>query len=423
MDIDKLQEAVERGYGKRIVNRPDCEDLSIAIYKKTKLLISYNTLRRFFGLAGQKNNSTVSKASLDVLAIYCGFQSYFDFCAQLESIDNLGKLYKLQLEITQQKKLDFEKITTCLAQLEKNEHLYSLMNYITVVAFNRGDLPFLKQLFKIERIFNGDDYLHAHLYFLVQTIGVQVQNNPTLAKELWKSWAKDPQARFYYFELFVDMSMLVQAHYIGIQYYLKHSTQQQDIVFANALLAWRYLLLNDRENAQKQLEKLGPHIDLTAIHPIPAARLMNCKLVLNFKENGQVSEELLVEVATLYLSFNNKTHPFFEHFICEGLVISKCYQLALKYIQEATTKTQLHQSFYLNGSTERLKILEAYCHFQLGDEALINQIKEQINLDALDSFCKEYDSIFYYAIAKKTCSKETKQHIENLGFHHLFELL
>ena len=110
MDIDKLQEAVERGYGKRIVNRPDCEDLSIAIYKKTKLLISYNTLRRFFGLAGQKNNSTVSKASLDVLAIYCGFQSYFDFCAQLESIDNLGKLYKLQLEITQQKKLDFEKI-------------------------------------------------------------------------------------------------------------------------------------------------------------------------------------------------------------------------------------------------------------------------------------------------------------------------
>jgi hypothetical protein len=423
MDIDKLQEAVERGYGKRIVNRPDCEDLSIAIYKKTKLLISYNTLRRFFGLAGQKNNSTVSKASLDVLAIYCGFQSYFDFCAQLESIDNLGKLYKLQLEITQQKKLDFEKITSCLAQLEKNEHLYSLMNYITVVAFNRGDLPFLKQLFKIERIFNGDDYLHAHLYFLVQTIGVQVQNNPTLAKELWKSWAKDPQARFYYFELFVDMSMLVQAHYIGIQYYLKHSTQQQDIVFANALLAWRYLLLNDTESTQKQLEKLGPNIDLTAIHPIPAARLMNCKLVLNFKENGHVSEELLDEVATLYLSFNNKTHPFFEHFICEGLVISKCYQLALKYIQEATTKTQLHQSFYLNGSTERLKILEAYCHFQLGDEALVNQIKEQINLDALDSFCKEYDSIFYHAIAKKSCSKETKQHIENLGFHHLFELL
>jgi hypothetical protein len=327
------------------------------------------------------------------------------------------------LEITQQKTLDFEKVTICLAQLDKNEHLYSLMNYITVVAFNRGDLPFLKQLFKIERIFNGDDYLHAHLYFLVQTIGVQVQNNPTLAKELWKSWAKDPQARFYYFELFVDMSMLVQAHYIGIQYYLEHSTQQQDIVFANALLTWRYLLLNDTDNAQKQLDKLDQHIDLTAIHPIPAARLMNCKLVLNFKENGHVSEELLEEIADLYVFFNDKTHPFFEHFICEGLVISKCYQLALKYIQEATTKTQLHQSFYLNGSTERLKILEAYCLIKTGETKKASQLKSQINLESLDAFCKEYDSIFFHAIAKKSCSKETIQHIENLGCRQLFEAI
>jgi hypothetical protein len=423
MDIDKLQEAVERGYGKRIVNRPVCEDLSIAIYKKTKLLISYNTLRRFFGLAGQKNNSTVSKASLDVLAIYCGFQSYFDFCAQLESIDNLGKLYKLQLEITQQKTLDFDKVATCLAQLEKNEHLYSLMNYITVVAFNRGDLPFLKQLFKIERIFNGDDYLHAHLYFLVQTIGVQVQNNPTLAKELWKSWAKDPQARFYYFELFVDMSMLVQAHYIGIQYYLEHSTQQQDIVFANALLTWRFLMIGQVEAAKKQLSNCDLTLPLTAIHPIPAARFLNCKLVIEFLENGNVSSALLEEVTAVFNHFKTNTHPFFEHFICEGLVVSSCYDLALNYINEANSKTQLYQSFYLNGSNERLKILEAYCLTKIGEKEKAKQLKDTIQLEQLDSFCKEYDSIFYYALEPTNCPKETIQQIENLGYSRLFALI
>jgi len=420
---DQLKTLIEKKFSSKVLNRPNCEKLSNDIFIKTKLLISYNTLRRFFGLAGQKNNSTVSKASLDVLAIYCGFESYFDFCTQLESIDNLSKLYKLQLEITQQKTLDFSKVTTCLEQLDKNEHLYSLMNYITVVAFNRGDLPFLKQLFKIERIFNGNDYLHAHLYFLIQTIGVQVQNNPTLATKLWESWAEDPQARFYYFELFVDMSNLVKAHYIGIQYYLKHSSKPQDLIFANSILAWRFLVLNETENAQKQLEKLDPTIDLTAIHPIPAARLMNCKLVLNFKVNGHVSEELLEEIAALYQFFNNKTHPFFEHFICEGLVISKCYQLALKYIQEASAKTQLFQSFYLNGSTERLKILEAYCLIKTGETKKASQLKSQINLESLDAFCKEYDSIFFHAIAKKSCSKETIQHIENLGCHQLFEAI
>jgi hypothetical protein len=423
MDLDKLKEAVERGYGKRIVDRPDCEDLSVEIYKKTKLLISYNTIRRFFGLAGQKDNSTVSKSTLNVLAIYCGFQSYFDFCAQLESIDNLGKLYKLQLEIAQQKTLEIAKVEAILAQLEKNEHLYSLMNYITVVSFNRGDVSFLKQLFKIERIFNGEDYLHSHLYFLIQTIGVQVQNNLELAKELWEIWSKDPKARFYYFELFVDMTTLVQAHYIGIQYYLIHSTHKQDIVFANALLAWRFLMLNDTVNARKQLENLDQTIDIKTIHPIPVARLMNCKFVLNFKENAQVSEELLEELATLQLYFQNNTHPFFEHFICEGLLISKCYQIALKYIQEATERTQSFQSFYLNGSTERLKILEAYCLFQIGEKKRSNHLKEQIKLESLDSFSKDYDSVFFHAIDKTTCSKKTIQHIESLGYSHLFELI
>jgi hypothetical protein len=423
MDKQNLQVAVERVFGKRIVNRPDCEELSSSIYKKTKLLISYNTLRRFFDIAGQKNNSSVSKASLDILSRYCEFQSYFEFYIQQESIDSLGKLYKLQLAIIQQEEFTIQSIEGCLNQLNKNEHLYSLMNYITVVAFNRGDVPFLKKLFCIERIFNGEDYLHPHLYFLIQTIGVQVQNHPDIAKKLWESWAKDPQARFYYFELFVDMTKLVQSHYIGIEYYLNHSTKLQDIVFANTLLNWRLLLLNETKRARKQLEKLDSTIDLTSIHPIPAARMMNCKLVLNFKENGLVSDDLLEEVETLFNYFNNETHPFFEHFICEGLVVSKCYQLALNYIQEANAKKQLYQSFYLNGSTERLKILEAYCRFQIGDHEIANQLKEQIKLESLDSFCKEYDSIFFHAIDKQTCSKETIQQIDNLGYSHLFALL
>ncbi len=423
MDVDKLKDAVERGFGSRIVNRPDCEELSIAIYKKTKLLISYNTLRRFFGLAGQKNNSSVSKASLDVFAIYCGFQSYFDFCTQLESIDNLGKLYKLQLDILQQNPLQLDSVEKCLHQLEANEHLYSLMNYITVIAFNRGDVAFLKQVFSIQRIFNGDDYLHAHLYFLIQTIGVQVQNHPEFASELWESWAEDSQARFYYFELFVDMSRLVQSHYIGIQYYLNHSRQQQDIVFANALLTWRFLMIGQVEAAKKQLSNCDLTLPLTAIHPIPAARFLNCKLVFEFLENGNVSSDLLEEVIAVFNHFKTNTHPFFEHFICEGLVVSSCFDLALHYINEANNKTQLYQSFYLNGSSERLKILEAYCLNKIGEKDKANQLKETIQLEQLDSFCKEYDSIFYYALDPTNCQKETIQHIENLGYSFLFDLV
>jgi hypothetical protein len=423
MDLEKLQDAVERAYGKRVVNRPDCEELSITIFKKSKLLISYNTLRRFFGLAGQKNNSTVSKATLDVLAIYCGFQSYFDFCTQLESIDNLGKLYKVQLEVVQQNPLDLSTIEQCLSQFENNEHLYSLMNYITVVAFKKGDIAFLKQLFTIQRVFNGDHYLHPHLYYLIQTIGVQVQSHPEIATELWKSWAQDTKARFYYFELFVDMCNLIQSHYIGIEFYLAHTKEKQAIIFATSLLTWRFLLLNDLARAKEQFISEYTLEDLCSIHPIPAARFLNNKLLMEYLDNGTVSADVQEEIATVFRYFEKNTHPFFEHFICEGLVITGYYELALFYIRAANKKVQMNLSFYLIGSNERFKILESYCLMRIGEQTASRSLKEGVQLELLDSFSASYDSVFYYAIDPEPISNELKAKFEALGYLQLARLL
>jgi len=48
MNFDDLKQEIEKVFGKKVSNRPDCEALSLAIYEKTKETISYNTLRRFF---------------------------------------------------------------------------------------------------------------------------------------------------------------------------------------------------------------------------------------------------------------------------------------------------------------------------------------------------------------------------------------
>lgn len=423
MEIEKFQLTVESVFGKRIVNRPDCEELSITIFKKTKHLINYNTLRRFFGLAGKKNNINVSKGSLDILAIYCDFQSYFDFCTQLGAIDNLGKLYKLQLEVIQQKSFTITSIEKYLSQLNKNEDLYSLMNFIVLVAFNRGDLAFLKQIFKLKKVFNGNDYFIAHLYFLIQTIGVQVQNHPQFSNELWKSWANEKQARFFYFELFVDMNNLVNSHYIGIEYYLKHTTKHQDLIFAHSLLAWRYLMLNDIKNAKKEIAIIENIPLKEHIHPIPIARLFNCKLLIEHQEAGSVSKKLLNEISIYQKQFSNNTRPFFEHFITEGLAVTNCTNLALSFIQEANKKVQLNQYFYLNGSTERLKILEAYCLMKHANIKQSNELIKKINLEDLDSFSKEYDSIFYYAIDKSKNQDKDLLFIKKTNYQKLYDLL
>ena len=423
MEIEKFQLSVESVFGKRIVNRPDCEELSIAVFNKTKLLINYNTLRRFFGLAGKKNSSNISKSSLDILAVYCGFQSYFDFCAQLEAIDNLGKLYKLQLEVIQQDSFTLATAEKYLSQLNKNEHLYSLMNSIVLVAFNRGDLAFLKQIFKLKKVFNGDDYFIAHLYFLIQTIGVQVQINLQFSNELWKTWSNEKQARFFYFELFVDMNQLVNSHYVAIEYYLKNTTKQQDLIFAHSLLAWRYLMLNDIKNAKKEVSKIENIPLKEHIHPIPIARLFNCKLLIEYMETGSVSMYLLNEILKCQKQFSYNTRPFFEHFITEGLAITNCTDLALNFIQEANKKVQLNQYFYLNGSTERLKILEAYCLMKHGNKKESKELIKTIKLENLDSISKEYDSIFYFAIDKSKNKDKDLLFIKKIKYQKLYDLL
>ncbi len=423
MDYFDLKREIEIVFGKKISNRHDCEAVSEAIYKKTKYILSYNTLRRLFQLAGLKSTTTISNKTRDILANYCGYRFYNDFKNNISKNPKKIYLYKLQLELQQKEQFSLKHIESCLEQIEDEEQLYILVNYIVVLAFERKDTEFLKQIFQLKRIFNGDDYLHAHLYFLIQSIGVQVQNHPEYAMNLWVCWAEDPRARFYYFELFVDISRLVHSHYIGIEYYLNKSSKKQDLVFANALLTWRHIILNDIDSAKAQLANIDNQELLTDIHPIPAARLLNCKISIDYLENGLVSNALIQEVNAVYLHFNKNTHPFFEHFICEGLAFSSCYELALSYIQGAKKKTQIFQDFYLIGSIERLKILEAYCLHRLGEKGKAKQIKKAIKLDQLDSFCKEYDSIFYYAIYKSNCPKEIIQQIEHLGYRYLFDIL
>ena len=77
-DLNLFRVEVEKHFGRPIANRRDCEDLSVRIFENTGLLISYNTLRRFFNLAG-KTQSNISQTSLNILANYCGYEHFFQF--------------------------------------------------------------------------------------------------------------------------------------------------------------------------------------------------------------------------------------------------------------------------------------------------------------------------------------------------------
>lgn len=81
MVFGPLQRAIVQKFGRPILTKADAVDLEGAIYAETGELVSYNTIRRFFGLAagGEPRGSV-----LNIYANYLGYPSYKAFHENVE---------------------------------------------------------------------------------------------------------------------------------------------------------------------------------------------------------------------------------------------------------------------------------------------------------------------------------------------------
>ena len=73
----QLKNNISTKSGFKIKNRGDCVRLSSMISIETDYDLSYNTLRRFYGIV---KGTAPSERTLNILSKYVGFSSYKDFC-------------------------------------------------------------------------------------------------------------------------------------------------------------------------------------------------------------------------------------------------------------------------------------------------------------------------------------------------------
>ena len=75
MPLDReIQKKIEEKFGRELKYNTDCKDLSDAIYKDTKHMLSRSTLERLFGLVTK--DVVPHRSTLDILAEYIGYPSY-----------------------------------------------------------------------------------------------------------------------------------------------------------------------------------------------------------------------------------------------------------------------------------------------------------------------------------------------------------
>jgi hypothetical protein len=178
--LKELKFQVEKTFGQKIDSRGKAELLAEEIYLNTSLLVSYNTLRRFFGLV---ENIKASRSTLDTLAIYCGFSSYQDFCKRFPSIDNWPIWEGLFLSLAS---LSYDQL---LLQLKRRK----LENQDFGVAFAIAikELIGMQRHSEVLRLFQDPDFHFSNLHFdQVSQIGVIINmyfrnhHHPKLEKQL-----------------------------------------------------------------------------------------------------------------------------------------------------------------------------------------------------------------------------------------------
>ena len=104
--IEALKKLTLKNAGFELKGRGDCEVLSHLILEKTDEFISYNTLRRLFGLVTYVKPSV---STLNTLARFNGYKSYVDFIKITPSIAYWSEKEKLYQRISthQQKILEY----------------------------------------------------------------------------------------------------------------------------------------------------------------------------------------------------------------------------------------------------------------------------------------------------------------------------
>lgn len=171
--IARLKNEVTKTCGFLVTHRGHCELLSDLILERTDTFISYNTLRRLWGLApGGKPH----RRTLDSLAQYCGYTDFASFnvlAPKLAFWHHQADLHRL---LSSPNKLElFSFLGSVEHGLEKMQLLLDALRHLLLIGDVNSTLNFLNQ-----ELYKPGDYPYAYQIHFALSIGQLIRGLPKL---------------------------------------------------------------------------------------------------------------------------------------------------------------------------------------------------------------------------------------------------
>lgn len=277
--IDELRHELEKTFNRKISDRGHCEALVQDIYEKTGAMLSYNTLRRLFGLAEYRKPR---EHTLNQLSVYCGFRSFKDFSQRFTEVDAWPTWERLFVDLSAEESSDF--IELLRYRKSHNDHFTVSFTIGVRELINRRDLD------GILRVFREPDFQFAVLpYDEVAQIGVLVglhfRNFHDQALE--EKLLLEPNFRDLVFKIFVDYARLNKKYGKWIQFLLtQEGIDAETKEFIVCLEHWRGFLM--QEIPDRKVARLLPKLEMSQ-HPILFGRIFGLHMLLTKTKSSKRS--------------------------------------------------------------------------------------------------------------------------------------
>jgi hypothetical protein len=261
--IETLKKLTLKNAGFELKGRGDCEVLSHLILEKTDEFISYNTLRRLFGLVAYVKPSI---NSLNTLARFNGYKSYVDFIKITPSIAYWSEKEKLYQSISTHQ----QKILAYIASNDFNNEykLDFVISFCRELIYTKKT-ALLKDFFQ-SSFFTNHQFNYSELLHFGNSIGQLLIEYPEIGVELLEY----PHFLNFVYCIYVDYNNINGYYGDWNQLVLKNSTDLHVTTFAESIRQLKNYL-NGNEVTYENLREL----DKSSFHPILIGRIYSIKLI------------------------------------------------------------------------------------------------------------------------------------------------
>ena len=328
--------------------------LSEIILEETGNNVSYNTIRRFFGLVKSVKPRIYT---LDILSTFVGFKSYGYF--KLNS--NLNIRWKLQLKLTQLILQDNPKELLIFIQenLHKQAEFKFILAHLLRELLLTNKIKLLNEIFELKEMnilnFNWDDTV-----LIGNSVGSLLSKLNLTSKEE-ENLVLNENFQDLVITLFVDYSGL-NSFYINIIQLIEQNSKRSDVVaFCRGILNLANFL---SEGSMNNFYTLKMH---DAYHPILKSRILAQSILKQEKNKLKKLEE--------YYTINNKKGVLEIDYLFE-IIVTSIILKDFEVMEWVIAKVRNHKNykfFYKHEHYENFMFMNILFYFKNKDqEALSN---------------------------------------------------